>query len=55
MTVTLACLFVAGHYLLDRYLVRQLDGLNETQFKHLRATLGPEYETLVPTALALAE
>ena len=50
-TVTLACLFVAGHYLLDRYLLRQLDGLNETQFKHLRNTLGPEYETLTPSTV----
>ncbi|MBV9889866.1 MAG: HAMP domain-containing protein [Rhizobacter sp.] len=48
LTLTLACLFVAGHYLLERYLVRQLDGLNETQFKHLRATLGPDYATLKP-------
>ena len=48
LTVTLACLFVAGHYLLERYLVRQLDELNETQFKHLRATLGKDYATLKP-------
>jgi two-component system heavy metal sensor histidine kinase CusS len=48
LTVTLACLFVAGHYLLDRYLVKQLDELNETQFKHLRATLGKDYATLTP-------
>src|SRR5258706_3010918 len=44
----LACLFIAGHYLLERYLVRQLDELNETQFKHLRATLGKDYATLTP-------
>jgi signal transduction histidine kinase len=48
LTATLACLFVAGHYLLERYLVRQLDELNETQFKHLRATLGKDYATLTP-------
>src|SRR5258706_9723454 len=48
LTVTLACLFVAGHYLLERYLARQLDELNETQFKHLRATLGKDYATLTP-------
>ena len=47
-TATLACLFVAGHYLLDRYLVHQLDELNETQFKHLRAKLGADYQTLTP-------
>ena len=48
LTVTLACLFIAGHYLLERYLVKQLDELNETQFKHLRATLGKDYATLTP-------
>jgi two-component system heavy metal sensor histidine kinase CusS len=48
LTVTLACLFVAGHYLLERYLTKQLDELNETQFKHLRATLGKDYATLNP-------
>ncbi len=48
LTATLACLFIAGHYLLEHYLVRQLDELNETQFKHLRATLGSDYATLTP-------
>ena len=48
LTATLACLFVAGHYLLERYLVRQLDELNETQFKHLHATLGDDYAKLTP-------
>ena len=48
LTATLACLFVAGHYLLERYLVHQLDELNGTQFKHLRATLGKDYATLTP-------
>src|SRR5438552_13156107 len=48
LTATLACLFVAGHYLLERYLVHQLDELNETQFKHLRATLGKDYAKLMP-------
>ena len=52
LAVTLACLFVAGHYLLERYLVHQLDELNETQFKHLRATLGKDYATLSPTVIA---
>ena len=51
LTVTMACLFVAGHYLLESYLVRQLDNLNETQFKHLRATLGKDYATLTPTVI----
>jgi signal transduction histidine kinase len=48
LTATLACLFLAGHLLLEHYLVRQLDELNETQFKHLRATLGKDYAKLTP-------
>jgi hypothetical protein len=40
-TVTLACLFVAGYYMLESHLIRQLDQLNETQFKQLRTALGP--------------
>src|SRR5438309_6124274 len=48
LTATLACLFVAGNYLLQRYLVTQLDELNESQFKHLRATLGEDYAKLSP-------
>lgn len=46
LMLTLACLFVAGDYLLERYLVHQLDELNETQFKHLQATLGGDYAKL---------
>jgi len=48
LTATLACLFIAGHFLLDRYLIRQLDELNEAQFKHLKATLGRDYAKLTP-------
>jgi two-component system heavy metal sensor histidine kinase CusS len=51
VTVTLACLFIAGHFLLERYLVRQLDELNEAQFKHLRATLGEDYAKLTPAEI----
>ena len=47
-TVTLVCLFVAGYYMLQNHLVRQLDQLNETQFKQLRTALGPNYKTLTP-------
>lgn len=43
---TLACLFVAGRYLLEGYLVRQLDSFNETQFKQLKFALGPNYKSL---------
>jgi two-component system heavy metal sensor histidine kinase CusS len=51
LTATFACLFIAGHYLLENYLVHQLDELNETQFKHLRATLGKDYATLTPPVI----
>jgi signal transduction histidine kinase len=43
---TLACLFVAGHYLLQNQLIHQLDKLNEAQFKQLKFSLGPNYQTL---------
>lgn len=48
LTLTLAGLFVAGDYLLQRYLVHQLDALNEAQFKNLHATLGADYAKLSP-------
>src|SRR5215831_12693204 len=51
LTATLACLFVAGHYLLQGYLVKQLDKLNESQFNHLRATLGEDYAKLSPSEI----
>jgi signal transduction histidine kinase len=50
-TTTLACLFVAGHYLLENQLVHQLDALNEAQFKQLKYTLGPNYKTLTPSTI----
>ena len=51
VAATLACLFVAGHYLLRNQLVRQLDFLNEAQFKHVVATLGSDYRTLTPSTI----
>src|SRR5438445_13190344 len=51
LTLTLACLFVAGDYLLQNYLVHQLDELNEPQFKHLQATLGGHYAKLSPVEI----
>jgi signal transduction histidine kinase len=51
LTVTLASLFIAGDFLLQRYLIRQLDELNETQFKHLHATLGGDYAKLTPVEI----
>jgi signal transduction histidine kinase len=48
---TLACLFVAGHYLLENQLIHQLDKLNETQFKQLKFSLGPNYQTLTTSTI----
>jgi two-component system heavy metal sensor histidine kinase CusS len=50
-TVTLACLFAAGHYLLQSHLIHQLDTFNEAQFKQLKSTLGPNYATLTPPTI----
>ena len=47
-TATLACLFVAGYFMLSDHLVRQLDQLNVTQFNQLKAHLGPSYQSLTP-------
>jgi two-component system heavy metal sensor histidine kinase CusS len=51
LTATLACLFIVGHLLLEHYLVRQLDELNETQFNHLKAVLGSDYASLTPKVI----
>jgi signal transduction histidine kinase len=45
-TVTLACLFVVGYYLLHGYLIHGLDLLNQSEFEELRARLGPQYAAL---------
>ena len=50
-TATLACLFVAGYYMLQNQMIRQLDQLNETHFKQLRTALGPDYKTLTPEVI----
>ena len=45
-TTTLACLFVAGYYLLQIHLMRGLDLLNRTQFAQISAHLGNDYGAL---------
>ncbi len=45
-TATLAVLFVAGYYLLNRHLVSGLDLLNEAEFEQIKASLGPDYARL---------
>jgi two-component system heavy metal sensor histidine kinase CusS len=47
-TTTLACLFIIGHFMLEHHLIRQLDLLNEQQFKQLKTALGPSYNELTP-------
>ena len=44
--MTLACLFVAGYYLLEIHLIRGLDQLNEAQFAEINAHLGSDYASL---------
>jgi two-component system heavy metal sensor histidine kinase CusS len=46
VTLTLACLFVAGYQLLQNYLIHDLDLLNTTEFKQIKAHLGSDYPSL---------
>ena len=46
VTLTLACLFVAGYQLLQNYVVRDLDLLNATEFRQIKARLGSDYPAL---------
>ncbi|MBU6247896.1 MAG: HAMP domain-containing protein [Xanthomonadaceae bacterium] len=48
VTLTLACLFAAGYQLLQSYVIRDLDLLNATEFRQIKARLGPDYATLTP-------
>jgi two-component system heavy metal sensor histidine kinase CusS len=50
-TATLACLFVAGYYLLQQHLLRGLDVLNSAEFEQVKARLGPDYRELDPVAI----
>ena len=50
-TLTLACLFVAGYYLLEIHLVNGLDLLNRAQFAQISAHLGDDYATLNPPVI----
>lgn len=45
-TATLALLFIAGYYLLNRYLVHGLDLLNEAEFQQIKVSLGPQVDAL---------
>ncbi len=50
-TATLACLFVAGYYLLQQHLLRGLDVLNAAEFEQIKARLGADYRDLDPIAI----
>jgi two-component system heavy metal sensor histidine kinase CusS len=50
-TATLACLFVAGYFMLENHLVNQLDLLTAAQFNQLKARLGPAYRELTPEVI----
>ena len=50
-TATLACLFVAGYFMLHGHLVHQLDQLNVAQFNQLKSRLGPSYQALTPPVI----
>jgi signal transduction histidine kinase len=45
-TLTFASLSIAGYFMLERYLVHDLDRLNEAEFQQIKARLGPGHETL---------
>ncbi|WP_329741396.1 ATP-binding protein [Dyella sp. A6] len=46
VTLTLAGLFIAGYHLLQSYMIRDLDLLNTTEFRQIKARLGPDYAAL---------
>ena len=50
-TLTLACLFVAGYYLLENHLIKGLDLLNRAQFEQIKAHLGEDYAALTPPVI----
>ena len=50
-TATLACLFVAGYYLLENHLIKGLDLLNSAQFEQIKARLGNDYASLSPAVI----
>ncbi|MEP7186261.1 MAG: ATP-binding protein [Rhodanobacter sp.] len=50
-TLTLACLFAAGYLLLQNYVIRDLDLLNATEFRQIKARLGSDYASLSPEVI----
>jgi two-component system heavy metal sensor histidine kinase CusS len=50
-TATMACLFVAGYYLLNEHLVHGLDLLNEAEFSQIKSDLGTDLGALTPAKI----
>ncbi len=50
-TSTLACLFVAGYYLLESRLISGLDLLNAAEIRQIQARLGTDYTSLTPEVI----
>ena len=50
-TLTLAGLFIAGYLLLQNYVIRDLDLLNATEFRQIKARLGSDYASLSPEVI----
>ncbi|MDE3106510.1 MAG: two-component sensor histidine kinase, partial [Acidobacteriota bacterium] len=46
VTLTLGCLFTAGYQLLQNYVIHDLDLLNATEFRQIKARLGSDYPSL---------
>ena len=52
-TLTFACLFLAGRYLLERHAIYALDLMNAAEFEQVKGRLGPDAATLTPDDLRL--
>jgi two-component system heavy metal sensor histidine kinase CusS len=50
-TSTLACLSIAGYFMLEKYLVHGLDLLDAAEFQQIKAHLGPDYQALSPKVI----
>lgn len=51
IALTLSCLFIAGYQLLHSSLIDDLDSLNATEFRQIKARLGPDYASLSPATI----
>ncbi|TAN06612.1 MAG: HAMP domain-containing protein [Rhodanobacteraceae bacterium] len=51
VALTLTCLFIAGYQLLQSSLTADLDLLNATEFRQIKARMGPDYSSLSPATI----